>query len=332
MTDYPVDIVIPWVDGSDPAWIREHDRYTANSLQDNSSARYREWDLFRFWFRSVEENAAWVNRVHLLTWGHLPPWLNRSHPKLHVVRHEDFIPEKYLPTFSSHTIELNMHRVPGLADRFVYFNDDVYLSRPTEKEDFFRNGLPADTAVWGVIKNDDVSNFMPYIMLNMTAVINMHFPKRAVLKKDFAKWLSPRNGRGVLNNLYLLPWGTHTGFRNYHGAVPFLKETFETVWREEGELLDRTCSHKFRGREDVNQYLMRYWQLCEGKFVPHRPESAYLTIKQNSAAEAEALLNNKKYKVVCLNDDPMGFDFEEEQRALHRVMEARFPRKSQFEK
>ena len=173
---------------------------------------------------------------------------------------------------------------------------------------------------------------MPYIMLNMTAVINMHFPKRAVLKKDFAKWLSPRNGRGVLNNLYLLPWGTHTGFRNYHGAVPFLKETFETVWREEGELLDRTCSHKFRGREDVNQYLMRYWQLCEGKFVPHRPESAYLTIKQNSAAEAEALLNNKKYKVVCLNDDPMGFDFEEEQRALHRVMEARFPRKSQFEK
>ena len=62
MTDYPVDIVIPWVDGSDPAWIREHDKYTANSLQDNSSARYREWDLFRFWFRSIEENAPWVNR------------------------------------------------------------------------------------------------------------------------------------------------------------------------------------------------------------------------------------------------------------------------------
>ena len=191
---------------------------------------------------------------------------------------------------------------------------------------------PAETAVFGVIRNDDVSNFMPYIMLNMMAVINMHFPKRAMLKRDFAKWFSPKNGRGVLNNLYLLPWGTHTGFRNYHSCVPFLKETFETVWREEGELLDRTCSHKFRSREDVNQYLMRYWQLCEGKFVPHRPVCAYLTLREGCAAEAEALLRDPKYKVVCLNDDPMGFDFEKEQQALHRVLEARFPHKSAFEK
>jgi hypothetical protein len=77
---------------------------------------------------------------------------------------------------------------------------------------------------------------------------------------------------------------------------------------------------------------MRYWQLCEGKFVPHRPESAYLTIGNDSASEAEALLKNGRYKVICINDDPMGFDFEKEQRALHAVMEKHFPRKSEFEK
>ena len=332
MTDYPVDIVVAWVDGSDPEWQKVRSQYKASTLQDNSSARYREWDLFRFWFRGVEEYAPWVNRVHLLTWGHLPPWLNTEHPKLHIVRHEDYIPAQYLPTFSSHTIELNMHRVPGLAEHFVYFNDDMYLSQPTKQEDFFCKGVPADYGVWGVIRNTDVANFMPYIMLNMMAIINMHFPKRAVLKSDFAKWMSPKLGKGMLNNLYLLPWGVHTGFREYHGAAPFLKETFEMVWAEEAEILDRTCSHRFRSREDVNQYLMRYWQLGEGRFVPRKPNCAYLTIREDSAAAAEKLLGNPRYQVVCLNDDPMGFDFEKEQQALHRVMEAHYPRKSQFEK
>lgn len=332
MKDYPVDFVVAWVDGSDPAWIAEHDKYTANTLQDNSSARYREWDLFRFWFRGVEEYAPWVNRVHLLTWGHLPPWLNTEHPKLHIVRHEDYIPEKYRPTFSSHPIELNMHRIPGLAEHFVYFNDDMYLTSPTRKEDFFRDGLPVDAAVFGVVKNRDVSNFMPYIMLNMLGIINGHFSKRAVMKQHFDKWINPCYGKWNLNNLYLLPWDAFTGFREFHDAAPFLKETFETVWREEEAILDRTCSHKFRSKEDVNQYLMRYWQLCQGRFIPHAPRSAYLTIHSDSAAEAAALLNDKKNTVVCINDDPMGFDFEKEQRELHRVMEAHYPRKSQFEK
>ena len=68
-----------------------------------------------------------MRKVHLLTYGHLPAWLEPDHPKLHIVNHRDFIPEEYLPTFSSHAIELNMHRIPDLAEHFLYFNDDVYL-------------------------------------------------------------------------------------------------------------------------------------------------------------------------------------------------------------
>ena len=56
--------------------------------------------------------------------------LEPDHPKLHIVNHRDFIPEEYLPTFSSHAIELNMHRIPDLAEHFLYFNDDVYLMKP----------------------------------------------------------------------------------------------------------------------------------------------------------------------------------------------------------
>ena len=75
-----------------------------------------------------------------------------------------------------------MHRIPDLAEHFLYFNDDVYLMKPSQPEDFFRDDLPCDTAVMGVIKNNDTANFMPYIMLNMMALVNMSFDKRSVIR------------------------------------------------------------------------------------------------------------------------------------------------------
>jgi len=327
-----IDIVIPWVDGGDPEWQAQHRLYKADKNSDNSSARFRDWETLRYWFRGIHKFAPWVRKVHFLTWGHLPKWLDTSHPKLNIVNHRDFIPEKYLPTFSSHVIELNMHRIPDLAERFVYFNDDVYLTSLTSDADFFKDGIPADAGVFGIVKNTDTANFMPYIMLNMMAIINMNFSKRSMIKKDFGKWFSPRLGKMLFNNLYLAPFGAHTGFRNFHTCTPFLKSTFETVWEKIPDILDDTCSRKFRSRSDVNQYLFRYWQLCEGKFKVRRPMSTYLTIGQDSSDKIKSTLNSKKFKVVCVNDDPMGFDFIEEQEKLVAVFEGLFPEKSPFEK
>ena len=107
--------------------------------------RYREWDTLRYWFRAVEKYAPWVNQVYFVTCGHVPKWLNMDAPKLHFVRHQDYIPEQYLPTFSSHPIELNLHRIEGLSEHFVYFNDDFYLTAPVQETDFFVNGLPCDS-------------------------------------------------------------------------------------------------------------------------------------------------------------------------------------------
>ena len=121
--DYPIDIVIPWVDGADPEWMKEKNK-KAEELNgafaaDCSDKRFRDWGIIRYLFRSIDLYASWVNKVHFVTWGHLPKWMNPNAPKLHIVNHRDFIPQQYLPTFSSHTIELNMHRIPGLAEHFI---------------------------------------------------------------------------------------------------------------------------------------------------------------------------------------------------------------------
>src|SRR5690554_53344 len=136
-----MDFVLIWVDGSDPNWQAQKNLYSGKPAGD-SPARFRDWDILKYWFRGVEKFAPWVNKIFFVTWGHVPEFLNLEHPKLVIVRHEDYIPKEYLPTFSANVIETNLHRIEGLSDKFVYFNDDVFITKKVTKEDFFKNGLP----------------------------------------------------------------------------------------------------------------------------------------------------------------------------------------------
>ena len=114
-----IDFVIPWVDGSDREWQKEKQRYSGNLAQDDRDIRFRDWGMLKYWFRGVEKYAPWVNNIYFVTCGHLPSWLNTSHPKLKIIRHSDYMPADYLPTFSSHPIELNMHRIKDLSEYFA---------------------------------------------------------------------------------------------------------------------------------------------------------------------------------------------------------------------
>ncbi len=328
---YPIDIVVPWVDGSDPEWAAERAKYRPSSRSDHSNARYREWGLFQYWFRSIEKYAPWVRTVHLITWGHLPPWLNTNHPKLHIVNHKDYIPEEYLPTFNAIPIENNVHRIQGLAEHFILFNDDLYLSRPTTPEDFFQKGLPTDTAILNNVTISDTFSFMPYLALNCLGIINENFSKKNALKKDRKKWFSAKYGKLLLYNFYYLPGKNFQGFRNFHTCIPYLKSTFEELWEKYEKPLDQSSKNRFRSRDDINHYVFRYWRLAKGEFAPAEPNCAYMTIGEDSAESIESALHSPKYKVVCINDDPTNIDFEKEQEKLYHILEAAFPEKSSYE-
>lgn len=142
-----IDFIITWVDGNREEWRALKSKYIESlSTEDkrrNAQARYREMGLLRYWFRGVEKFAPWVNRIHFVTCGQIPTWLNTEHPKIHLVNHTDYMPNEFLPTFNSNAIELGMHRINGLSERFVYFNDDVFLIAPVESTFFFEKGYLA---------------------------------------------------------------------------------------------------------------------------------------------------------------------------------------------
>ena len=141
-----IDAVYTWVDGSDPNWLA-HKRAVLEALGDGvseyfpnglSDARFYSRDEFRYSLRSLELYAPFVRRVHVITAGQAPAWLKVDHPDLRLVFHEDLFPDsRHLPTFNSCAIETHLHRLSDLSERFVYFNDDFFISRPISADHFF---------------------------------------------------------------------------------------------------------------------------------------------------------------------------------------------------
>lgn len=103
----------------------------------NSENRYRDSSELRYSIRSLVKHAPWVRHIYVVTDNQIPNWLNPETDKLSIISHTEIFPNKsHLPVFSSPAIEANIHRIPGLSKKFIYFNDDVFLGAPVTPEDF----------------------------------------------------------------------------------------------------------------------------------------------------------------------------------------------------
>jgi len=130
----PIDAVYTWVDGAAPGFADALARAAHEggaTVAATAQRRFRDNHELRFSLRALHRHARWIRRIYLLTNGQVPAWLEQNHPKLAVVHHNEvFARPAELPTFNSFAIELQLHRIPGLARRFLYFNDDMLLGRP----------------------------------------------------------------------------------------------------------------------------------------------------------------------------------------------------------
>ncbi|GFI49525.1 exopolysaccharide phosphotransferase CpsY [Lachnospiraceae bacterium] len=328
----PIDIVIPWVDSNDPIWLAEKRKYQtySNNEEDTRDIRFRDWDNLKYVFRSIEECAPWIRKVHFVTCGQIPKWMNLDNPKLHMVNHSDYIPDDYLPTFSSHVIELNMHRIPDLSEQFIYINDDIFFLRKLKPEDFFKNGLPCDVNISNLIVPSRV-NFTP-IVFKTVAYINKHFNKRENIISKPGQFINLKYGlSGLISFILFVRWKDYTGFYNHHVANSYLKSTLQTVWNEEPEILHETSSHMFRDNNDVNQYIFRFWQLASGNFCPNNLHGRYFKVSDNNRKIID-YLRKKKGRMICINDDEFQGDFEAVKHEINMELEKLYPYKSSYEK
>ena len=338
--DHKIDFIIFWVDGADPEWVKKKTSYKGTEYQ-NNPARFRDWNILKYWFRAVEKYAPWVNRIFFITDNQRPNWLNYDNSKIISIDHKDYIPDKYLPTFNSHTIELNIHRINGLSEHFVVFNDDTYITQPITPEYYFQKGMPCDgtyehifsgcgyskTDKWGISIIDYVN----------TQIINANFKRPAVVRDNNKRWYGKYLGNKYRLQAYLLKLFKREEFQHLytpHSEKAFLKSMFEDAWEHEPELLAQSCT-KFRENISLSIYFIRYWQLASNKFYPQNilKNRKVIQLKKGCIKQIKEELSSTNTKSLCLNDSSECTyeDYQTLKPQIIDLFEKKFPHKSSFE-
>ncbi|GGH37732.1 stealth family protein [Microbacterium album] len=301
-----VDIVFSWVDGSSNEFQRERaKRMNAYVVGDGDAhaARYRQVDELRYALRSVHMFAPWIRTIWIATDSPAPWWL-REHPRVRIVRSEEFFADpSVLPTHNSHAVEAQLHRIPGIAEHFLYANDDMFFGRPVNPELFF-------TAA-GVTQfvECDVRIGVGSPNATRSGHDNAARVNRELLQRRF--------GRVITRDLQ-------------HCATPHRRSVMFELEREFAEDFARTAASRFRSATDISvtNSLYHYYALMTGRALPTTaPRTAYIqTTLQESLHRMQRLLARRDADMFCLNDGSVPEVPEEvRERAVREMLEAYFP-------
>jgi len=311
----PIDAVYTWVDGKDPEWIRRRDeaigRGDAAGVHETAiaSARFTDRDELRYSLRSLEMYANWINRIHIVTDGQVPDWLDTDHPRINLVDHRDiFSDPAVLPVFNSHAIESQLHHIHGLTNRYLYFNDDVFFGRPVAPELFFGG-------------NGTTKFFPSSLVLEPDAPSERDMPVLAAAKNNRAL-LEQTFGRTVTHKF------AHTPHPQSKPMLLRLEESFPDVFAN-------VAASRFRSPQDVSiaSSLHHYYAYAMGRAVPGALRFTYRNLEEvRSPRDFARLFDEPGYDVFCLNDTHDGPGIGDRvSRLLVQFLQSYYPLPSSFE-
>lgn len=330
-SSYPIDIVYTWVDGKDRDWLAAKEHYLDLELvkqkisaQQNiffnaaiemcnrclaidsaSKNRFEDHEELRYSLRSLLLYAPWFNHVYVITAGHKPEWFI-SHPRITFIEHAKiFEHAEDLPTFNSHAIESNLHRIPNLSEHFLYFNDDVFLGSSVSPSDFF------------------TENGNPIVLFEKGGTISTSEEVNATLYRK--AW---RNTNAYLDEKYKIEK------RNRLCHAPFALRISYILFseREFPQFFALNASHRFRSEEDYNitngllQYHWNYYNMIEKNFgiSKNKMVTIYPDALLAQTLSALELLQGAHLQSFCLQD-MMDESSSLSSAALRNFLESRYP-------
>ena len=309
---HDVDIVFSWVDGSSSDFQRERARRMSRYVVgdgDEHSARFRHVDEIRYALRSVNQYAPWIRRIFIATDSPAPWWLT-EHPKVTIVRSKEFFADPAsLPTHNSHAVEAQLHRIEGLAEHFLYANDDMFFGRAVRPELFF-TAAGISRFVESQVRIGIGSTDPERSGHDNAARIN-----RALLEERF--------GRVIARDLE-------------HCAAPLRRSVMYELEEAFPDDFARTAAATFRSASDISvtNSLYHYYALMTGRAVTTRePRTRYIqTTLQPGIRQMERLLARRDVDMFCLNDGSRPEVPEAlRERVLRNTLEGYFPVRAPWE-
>ena len=312
-----IDIICTYVNERDSQWQQDFEywkwkeinqgRTRLSNRQAFGEERTREWDAFKYWFRAVEKNCPWVNKVVLVVQNerHVPEWINKDCKKLKIVYHDEYIPKELLPTFNAMPIGMYFGYIKDLAEKFIMCDDDFYFINPISEDRFFKDDKPVHP-----------ENKIPYKLydgdcLTCQAKVFYHtLNNNLILEKQITN-------KKIKYGFYHLPSARLKSFEK------------EILDKYKNEIMGSFIRSKFRHKTNVCNYMFDdLLKLCNKTYVgdPYYNWS-YCTLTSK--------VNFDDYKdkdMVCFNDTEIMDDYEKTKKAFIEFLEKKFPKKSMFEK
>lgn len=291
-----MDIVITYVDGLDPLWQKDYEAAVGQKIMEK---RFRDWGTLKYLLRGVEQHMSYIRNVYLVVSreSQVPGWADTSNLK--IVLHRDIIPEKFLPVFNSTAIEMFLHRIPGLDEQFIYFNDDMYPVRDCDSTVFFDGGKPA-----------------------------MGF-RRHILASGLYK-IQTRNS-DVMARKALGQKAGLVFLRPQHICSPMLKSECDKAFAAlETEIMSSVST--LREKKNLNQYVFLDYMLRKGVMLDRRISNKHLSLAASSVDKVCGNIENPSTSLLCINDVQMPEDkYLMTRERILASFEKKFPQKSRFE-
>ena len=303
---FDIDYVFPYVNNKEKVWVESFKSYCKaigdeGRIASIDGERYGDFGLLPTLVRCIELNLPWVRRIHIIVSN--PEQLPRevaNDPKVHMVLHKDIIPERFLPTFNSTTIEMFLHSIDGLAEHFLYGNDDMIPLAPLGPGDFFSEDGGRIRMFFKPGKLSIVPTQFRKVCWNCCQTIKRHF--------------------GVGNELNGKEY-----IRPEHTITPMLKsvcsmvseECKDDVWRE---------IRAFRTSRQHNQYLYPDYMILSGLCDESQIRFRYAGFNR-TLEEIVRTIGDKSTQVICLNDasNANRRDIMERKDLLRKAIEGRLP-------
>ncbi|MEZ9408605.1 stealth conserved region 3 domain-containing protein [Vibrio lentus] len=310
---FAIDIVYTWVNSNDENWKNNKARFAGikhNLPQESDVAsRFRENDELRYSLRSVLANASWVRKIYIVTDDQKPDWFHEFDDRVQLVSHRDiFVNQDDLPCFNSHAIESNLHRIPGLSEHFLYFNDDVFLRSPVKPSDFFIPDGSQTKFFWSnqaFVPESIDTNSLP---VDIAAVNNVNF-----LKENYG----------------------YTSNRKFkHTPIALKKSVIVELEREHPEIFIGNSSARFRSNTDYSilSALIHHYGVVKGYSVEGELPYLYASFSDELFEFKMNLLLLLKFKSFCINDvevDEKRFAYIS--KVFTKKMKLLFPNPSPYE-
>ncbi len=318
-----IDAVYTWVDANDPLWVNEFSQSMESigrKLEKSAAhlCRFRDYGELFYSLQSLNLFAPWIRQVFIVKKKYQRPNLQNLPQsilqKIVWVDEATLCPpqlnsEKFSPTFNSLAIEANLHRIPGLSEQFIYFNNDMFLGKPIEPDYFFLD----NSVRFSLRKQRSWSRGYKNILAHpKVGVIKGHF--RHILNSY--DWFSQEIARSK-------SIGINYGSFPVHQCTPILKSSYYFVWEhvEIKEKLLADSQQRFRSDQQLHPVffvsLVNFWL---GKARIHFEEDVFIQLNKLLFKKQLAALTQQRAYRFCVNDNPRNRNSEDTFKTMTEFM------------